>query len=236
MQAGLLVLGAIATMLVTAVLVSSAGAPPIVVVGAGEVGLAVLPLAYALRRGDLGLLGLRLPRARFVVAAILVGASFWYVNALVVELVFPSDAGKGLEKLVTEPPLALVLACAAILPAIAEEVVFRGLLARSLANRLPVAAAAVISAAVFAAYHFNLVQALPTFTLGLALAYITLRADSILPAMIAHAINNTIAIVLTRMSPSQDTGIEWNAAVAVSVAISLALTTGGLALAGRGAA
>jgi membrane protease YdiL (CAAX protease family) len=231
MQAVLLVVGAAVVMFAAAILAQAAGAAPMVSVGIAELALLALPVALARRR-----IGLRWPAGRFFAAAILVGASAWYVNSLVVSALFPDDAGRDLAKLVTDSPLPLAIVCAGMLPAIAEEIVFRGVLARSLATRLPLAAAIAISAAAFSVFHVNLVQAIPTFTIGLALAYIALRADSILPSMLAHAVNNLVAVALTRLAPSQDAPVQWNASVAAFAAVALGLTAGGLVLAGRGAA
>jgi membrane protease YdiL (CAAX protease family) len=228
MQAVLLVVGAIACLLAAAIAGTSAQLDPVLLLGVGELGLAVVPIAYALRRRDAAVVGVRPASGRFVVAAVLVGSSLWYLNSLVVDRFVAPDPE--LERLINDSPLPLLLGCAAVLPPIAEELVFRGLLARTLANRLPAAAAIVLSSAAFSLYHWNAAQAFPTFTLGLALGYITLRADSIVPSMIAHALNNTIAIVLPRVAPSLETPVIATAAVA------LALTAGGLVLATKGAA
>ncbi len=75
---------------------------------------------------------------------------------------------------------------------------FRGVLARGFATRLPLPFAVLASAALFSAYHMSPVQALPTFVLGAMLAVVAIRGGSIVPTMLAHAINNAIAIVATR--------------------------------------
>ena len=50
----------------------------------------------------------------------------------------------------------------------------------------------------FSIYHGKPVQMLPTFTLGLVLGVLALRAGSILPSVIAHFLNNAMAIVVQR--------------------------------------
>jgi len=81
-----------------------------------------------------------------------------------------------------------------VLPALCEEVVFRGVLLQALATRLVPVAAVALSAALFAAYHMSLVQLIPTFTLGIVFATVTLRARSIVPTMVAHLLNNAFAL------------------------------------------
>jgi len=90
------------------------------------------------------------------------------------------------------------LVAVAMFPAIGEELVFRGVLARGLARTLVAPLAVLASACAFSAFHMNLAQLLPTFVLGLAFAAIALRADSCVPSMIAHALNNTVALLVTR--------------------------------------
>jgi sodium transport system permease protein len=155
------------------------------------------------RPRPLAALGLRGARLRFFAAAIAVGATAWYLNAGLVEWLFaklalPREQAIHLQELVDRPPLWRALAMFAVLPAVCEELVFRGVLARSIGRRTSLIAAAAISAAVFSAYHLSLVQALPTLTLGMMLAVIAIRADSIAPAIVAHALNNALAIAVSR--------------------------------------
>jgi sodium transport system permease protein len=167
---------------------------------AGVAGVAV----GILHRGrPLAALGLRGARLRFFVAAIAMGATAWYPNAwlfdwLFAKLALPREQASHLQALVDRPPLWWAIAMFAMLPAVCEEIVFRGVLARSLGRRMSLAAAAAIAGVVFSAYHLSLVQALPTLTLGMLLAVIAIRADSIAPSMVAHALNNALVIAASR--------------------------------------
>jgi membrane protease YdiL (CAAX protease family) len=164
--------------------------------------LAVIPLGGVVlgRLGrPLATLGLRRARPRFFVAAIAIGATAWFVNFWIVTcLPLPTHEAKALETLIDQPSLGVAIAAFALVPAVCEEILFRGVLARALGRHLPLAGAAAISALVFAAYHVSIVQALPTLTLGFLLAVIAIRADSVLPTIVAHALNNTMAITMSR--------------------------------------
>lgn len=164
--------------------------------------VAVAGAVIAAPAQPLAVLGLRGARPRYFVAAIAIGTTAWYLNAwlvawLVARLSLPEGHIQHLKGLVDRPGLVAALAAYAVVPALCEELVFRGVLARALARRSLLAACA-ISAAVFSAYHLSPVQAVPTFTLGLALAAIAIRADSVLPAMLGHALNNAMAIAMSR--------------------------------------
>jgi membrane protease YdiL (CAAX protease family) len=155
---------------------------------------------FGLWAGALGLCG---ARPRYFVAAIAIGTTAWYLNAwlvawLVERFALPSEQIQHLKGLVDRPATLRAIAAFALLPAVCEELVFRGVLARSLGRRHALATAALISALAFSAYHLSPVQALPTFTLGLALGAIAIRADSVLPAMLAHGLNNGMAIAMSR--------------------------------------
>ena len=212
LQIGAAALGALD--LVAAVL----GFAPVI----AALGLAIRPRWHAI--------GLRWPRPRFLLAGALVGSAAWYANLVLVQLVIPHPDTSRLEHIVEQTPLVPTLLAIAVMPAIAEELVFRGVLARALAHRGRVALACLISAAVFGAYHVTPYQALPTFTLGLALAYVSLRADSVVPAMLAHLLNNAIAIAIARDEVPGITG--WmDAHPSATLAGSLVAVACGLALA-----
>ena len=83
-----------------------------------------------------------------------------------------------------------------MLPAFCEEFFFRGLIMRSLERFSPVMAV-VGSAVLFGIMHGNLAQLLFATVIGLVLAIVVRRTDSLLPAMIIHFANNFIAIIIT---------------------------------------
>jgi len=188
----------------------------------------------------LAAIGLRGARPRFFAAAIAIGATTWYVNAwlvswLVRRLAISNAEIDHLQGLVEGPQLITSLAMFAVLPAICEELVFRGVLARSLGRYRSLAAAAAISGVVFAAYHLSLVQAVPTLTLGALLAVIAIRADSIAPSVVAHALNNAIAIAMSRGAlPQLDSWLTAHPLLTLG-GCTLAIA-GGTTIAARGSA
>jgi membrane protease YdiL (CAAX protease family) len=159
--------------------------------------VAIPALAAAFFGHELAVLGVRRTRAIYVVAAALVGLTAWYVNWRLVVWVDPPNDGR-LAEVTGRTSLAGALVMIAVVPPICEEILFRGVLARGLATQLPTAVAAVISAVFFSAYHLSLVQAIPTLVLGLILGLIAIRADSAVPTMVGHALNNAVALLATR--------------------------------------
>ena len=83
-----------------------------------------------------------------------------------------------------------------LLPALVEELTFRGALQGALLRRRSVAGAILGSAVVFAAVHFDPVRLPGVLLLGLAYGWLTWRTGSLWPSMLAHAVNNGAAVLL----------------------------------------
>jgi sodium transport system permease protein len=199
-----LLLAGIATYLVVGIALAQAGLSIFGVVLGGELTLLALTL-FAVRRGDLrgAALGIRRPPAIALVAAVLIGLTAWYLNLWLVSLL-PFDEGrmKALSSVVDDSGLLTTLLVVAVAPAVCEELLFRGAVQRALGTKLFPLGAIALTALLFSAYHMSLVQALPTFTLGLALGALSWRADSVVPAMLAHFLNNAMAILVSRRQPA----------------------------------
>lgn len=226
---------------VVAAILGGAKVDLLVTVIAGEAMLLLVPLVFVrASRGHRAMVGLRQPELRFVVAALLIGSSQWFLNLIAVEafdswIGLSKDGVDRLEKVAIDPPLGLSLIAIALMPALAEELLFRGVLARGLATRFVPAVAIVGSAVLFSVFHFSVIQAVPTFLLGLTYGYVALNARSCVPTMIAHLVNNSLAILVAQDAvPWFADALAYNTVASAGVA--LALTTTGLVLATRGRA
>lgn len=90
-----------------------------------------------------------------------------------------------------------VLVVVALLPAIFEEIMFRGILLGGLKNFGKVGAI-LLCGALFSLYHQNPAQTLYQFCCGVAFALIAVRSGSVLPTMLAHYFNNAFILALTK--------------------------------------
>ncbi len=107
--------------------------------------------------------------------------------------------------------LLCLLLSVAVLPGIAEEILFRGVITRQL-SRYSKLEVLVLPSVLFGLAHIEPAQATGTVILGLAFGYARLATGSILPAMAAHILNNGLVLSLAFLSqeePTQQTGIEW---------------------------
>ena len=90
-----------------------------------------------------------------------------------------------------------VLIVVALLPALMEELVFRGVLLNGLKSFKTVSAV-VLCGALFSLYHRNPAQTLYQFCCGTAFALVAIRSGSILPTVVSHFINNAVILILTK--------------------------------------
>jgi membrane protease YdiL (CAAX protease family) len=224
------------TLIVVGVSVALGGLDITVALTLGQLCLLVVPV-IAMRIGGRTVAALGIARApwQYAIAALLVGSSAWYINIWIVSLIQINTEIAVFKQLLDELPLLATLASIALAPAICEEVLFRGVLLRGLATRFHPPAAIGLSALAFAAYHMNFVQLIPTFTLGCVLGLIALRAASSLPAMLAHFVNNTIALLMSRgdlpMLSNRDSTGWFDRHPTLTLAGATALTTTGIAIA-----
>ena len=89
----------------------------------------------------------------------------------------------------------LFFAC--LLPAICEEVIFRGTIAQSLADSRNKWAVLAISGALFSIFHANPAQTIHQFVLGAWLTLLVLRSGSLWTSVIVHLFNNVLVVVLS---------------------------------------
>ncbi|HUP20775.1 MAG TPA: CPBP family intramembrane glutamic endopeptidase [Gemmatimonadota bacterium] len=93
--------------------------------------------------------------------------------------------------------LIVTVAVAVVIAPILEEALFRGVILQGLARRHGPRAATVWTALAFALFHFyNPWQLVPTFFLGLVLAWLVLTTGTIRSAILVHGAFNAISLVV----------------------------------------
>jgi membrane protease YdiL (CAAX protease family) len=93
-------------------------------------------------------------------------------------------------------PIILILTVVVVAP-IYEEIIFRGILLKGMANKINPNIALVISAIFFAIVHLNIPQGINAFFLGLIIGFIYLSTGSIYLSIFAHFVNNVLAITVS---------------------------------------
>lgn len=87
------------------------------------------------------------------------------------------------------------IAIGALVPAFAEELVFRGAIQKHFETKKGIVFAGIVSAFLFSIIHFNPIHLASIFLIGFAASYLTFYSGSIYPAIFMHFLNNLVSIV-----------------------------------------
>ena len=193
------------------------------------------------------------PSVVSLLSAILLGASLWPFAIALMQWSAPAQALPNdpavVERLtsfadeIRRLPLPASLILLAIVPAVCEELFFRGFLIGSLVAR-GAAVAVAITSLIFAAFHvlspagLTTSRFVPSLFLGFVLGLLRWRSASIWPGMLLHVAHNGVVIAATKVpgwfgfvvAPSGDLIIPRNlyvgAAVIASTGCALLMITG----------
>lgn len=209
---------------------------------------ALLPLAVAKWTAiDLGT-GFRLHGSSVIsfMAAILLGLSLWPFAIEIARLQSTSLAESEVVKELFHRikanldavPLPVQLLTLAVIPAVCEELFFRGYLLTAFRTRLSAPLAILLSSCLFGLFHviatLSFERFVPTCFLGLILGWVCYRTGSVFPGMFLHATHNSFILVIQAYEQKlQEWGIgtgtdlkmpvTWLAAAGLSVAVATGL-------------
>lgn len=82
----------------------------------------------------------------------------------------------------------------AVVPAIGEELLFRGMILHGLRSRFNDVVSVLLSGLMFALMHGNLQQLVYPFILGVIMGWIVLRTGSLISSILVHFINNFLVV------------------------------------------
>lgn len=122
------------------------------------------------------------------------------------QMEMPEQMAKMFEEVMKKPVGYVVIG---ILAPFAEEVVFRGAILRKLLGMMEDKwhwVAIAISAAIFGLVHLNVPQGIHAFLIGLLLGWMYYRTGSILPGILFHWVNNSVAFIMFNLMPQMADG------------------------------
>ena len=96
----------------------------------------------------------------------------------------------------------------ALIPAIGEELTFRGVLQQALTKRCNVHVAVWLSAFIFSFIHFQFYGFLPRLFLGLVLGYLFYYSGSLWSTIIMHFVNNGTVVVVAFLNHKGITDVD----------------------------
>jgi sodium transport system permease protein len=108
-------------------------------------------------------------------------------------------------------PLWQILAVVALLPAVCEELTFRGFILSGLRNLDSKWAAIAISSLFFGLTHGLLQQSLTAVAVGMVLGYVAVQTGSLLPGVVYHLTHNALSMLVGRITPEMlgQGGLGW---------------------------
>lgn len=129
--------------------------------------------------------------------------------------------------------LIVALIVVVLLPAVGEEVLFRGIIQRKLAQHWANVHLAIwVSAAIFSAIHFQFYGFLPRMILGALFGYLYYWSGRLSVAILAHFVNNGFVLVMMFLYNIKvlDVNVEEMKTMPVASIILSVLATGGILL------
>lgn len=118
----------------------------------------------------------------------------------------------------------------ALIPAVGEELTFRGVLQQGLSRRMNPHVAIILAAGIFSFIHFQFYGFLPRMFLGILLGYMFYVSGSLWTSILMHFVNNGTAVVLYYLNDKGIINVDVDhfgamppTMVVISAAVTLAL-------------
>ncbi len=109
-------------------------------------------------------------------------------------------------KIESTTDLIIIVLSTVVFAAIVEELLFRGFAQTSFEYHFDVTKAVMSSALLFAVVHFNPWWLIQVIIIGIILGVMAWKSNSIVPPIIVHFINNSLALVFVNLPPEQ---LKW---------------------------
>jgi sodium transport system permease protein len=161
-------------------------------------------------------LRIRMPHWTSLPLAVLLGVTLHPMYVMLAEWIsytYPvseqaAAAMKPFAEQLSAAPWLTVVFLMAVVPAICEELAFRGFIFGGLIRERGRLRAVVVTALMFGISHGVLQQSIAATIMGLMLGWIALRTGSVLPGILVHFTNNTLSVSMERIAASQWNGAE----------------------------
>jgi len=193
---------------------------------------------------------MRFPSPLALLGSLLLGVGLWpFAHEIIVfaqQTGFSTLSSEEIAKLVPnmeiyieqlqKVPFPLLLIAMAIVPAISEELFFRGYVQTALQQKLPAWGAILISASLFGVFHLSvgglaiLERVVSSAMLGVVLGWICYRTRSVYPGMLLHMIHNGLLMAMAHwrddikklgFDPKDETHLPWQLIAVATVLVAV---------------
>ena len=163
------------------------------------------PVLYAwyMKADAKKLFSIKKPGVSQVAGGILFGIAAFLCAMIVGVLLVPffpesADGLTQLDDMLTSQPAVLLILVVALMPAIGEELLFRGFVMGTLKNKCTGVIAVLVTTLLFAAYHMSLIKMFTIGIIGFGLTYAAYKSGSIVTSMCMHFLNNLLSVLITK--------------------------------------
>lgn len=132
--------------------------------------------------------------ALYVPAAVLLGVGAKAVQEYFIEA--PTTSTEAAGAAFQQTSFYAFFIAVAVLPAVCEELLYRGFIYRSLAGRVKPVWAIALTAMLFSLAHLNFYEVLPLFVLGVVLVLAARSTGGLIGAMVVHFCHNSFSLVV----------------------------------------
>jgi sodium transport system permease protein len=134
-----------------------------------------------------------------------------------IQWIYPINSGTSeallpISNLIAATPWYYVVLVVAVIPAICEELIFRGFLLSGFRRLGNAWTAIALSSLFFAIVHGILQQSLNAFAMGLVIGYIAVKTGSLFPCILYHLTHNSITLFYSRLDSNGTTDskfVDW---------------------------
>lgn len=179
---------------------------------------------------------IQMPNIRHLLGAFLLwlgtGSGVLLLSNLL-SVIFPNDSQVLNDEYMTileGIPFAGGLFLMAFLPAVCEEVMFRGYILTAMKQKMTLWGAIVLVSLLFGMSHLSLIKLLPTMLLGIALAYAVEQSESIVSSALMHFLNNGLSVFVlyygAEIAWMNDENLSAGMIIGMAVLMCLATTLG----------
>lgn len=149
------------------------------------------------------LFSIKKPRVSQVAGGVLFGIAAFLCAMIIGVLLVPffpesADGLTQLDDMLTSQPAVVLILVVALMPAIGEELLFRGFVMGTLKNKCTGVIAVLVTTLLFAAYHMSLIKMFTIGIIGFGLTYAAYKSGSIVTSMCMHFLNNLLSVLITK--------------------------------------
>ena len=163
------------------------------------------PVLYAwyMKADAKKLFSIKKPGVSQVAGGILFGIAAFLCAMIIGVLLVPffpesADGLTQLDDMLTSQPAVVLILVVALMPAIGEELLFRGFVMGTLKNKCTGVIAVLVTTLLFAAYHMSLIKMFTIGIIGFGLTYAAYKSGSIVTSMCMHFLNNLLSVLITK--------------------------------------